>query len=95
MRNSINTVTKRLGVVLLVVGALMLVIGLYQISSDSWKLAVFFERWADTMLLNRRRLQQYPLAFYGSYLVIVGALLSVLYDRTTGKLVRWVISGKA
>lgn len=94
MHTFMDTIPKRIGVLLLTVGAISLVIGFFQILDDSWKSSVFFQKWLDLFQFNRYRIKQYPLAFYGTCLVVAGLLLSVLYDRVTGKLVRWVVSGK-
>ncbi|QXH68621.1 hypothetical protein [Pseudomonas asgharzadehiana] len=89
-----NTVTKRIGIVLLLVGLIILSIGLYNMGGRYLSPDRFFERWLDVISWNKYRVKEYPAVFYGSYLVIVGLFLSVLYDKVTGRLVQWILTGR-
>lgn len=95
MEDFTNTVTKRIGFVLLLAGLISLLFGLYDMSGTYLSSARFFERWFDVIAWNRYRIRQYPAVFYGSYLVITGLLLSVLYDKVTGRFVQWILTGRA
>lgn len=95
MEDFTNTVTKRIGCVLLLVGLILLSIGLYDMGGRYLSSERFFERWADVIVWNKYRVKQYPAVFYGSYLVIIGLFLSALYDKVTGRLVRWILTGRA
>lgn len=95
MEKLTNTVTKRIGIVLLLVGLIILSLGLYDMGGRYLSADRFLERWIDVISWNKYRVKQYPAIFYGSYLVILGLFLSALYDKTTGRLVQWILTGKA
>ena len=90
-----NTAIKRAGIVLLAVGGLILLVGLYKMHWSHMGASRFFERWLDTVLLDRYSTRQHPAVLYGSYLVIAGSLLSFLYDSVTGRLIQWVKNGSS
>ncbi|ONH52829.1 hypothetical protein SAMN04490182_4535 [Pseudomonas cedrina] len=94
MEQFTNTVTKRIGIVLLLVGLIILSIGLYDMSGRYLSLDRFSERWLDVISWNKYRVRQYPAVFYGSYLVIIGLFLSVLYDKVIGRVVQWILTGQ-
>lgn len=95
MERLTNSVTKRIGIVLLLVGLIILSIGLYYMGGRYLSPDRFFDRWLDVISWNKYRIRQYPAVFYGSYLVIIGLLLSVLYDKITGCFVQWILTGRA
>lgn len=95
MEQFTNTVTKRIGTVLLLAGLIILAIGLYDMGGSYLSSARFFELWIDVIGWDKYRVKQYPAVFYGSYLVITGLLLSVLYDKVTGRFVQWILTGRA
>ncbi|MCS4310276.1 hypothetical protein M2397_000551 [Pseudomonas sp. BIGb0381] len=95
MEKLTDSVTKRIGIVLLLVGMIILSIGLYDMGGRYLSSSRFFERWLDVICWNKYRIREYPAVFYGSYLVIIGIFLSVLYDRVTGRLVQWILTGRA
>ncbi|WP_155736125.1 hypothetical protein [Pseudomonas chlororaphis] len=90
-----NTATKRTGIVLLAVGGLILLIGLYKMHWSHMGASRFFDEWLDTVLLDRDSARQHPAVLYGSYLVVAGSLLSFLYDSVTGRLIQWVKNGSS
>lgn len=94
MEQFTNTVTKRIGVLLLLIGLITLSFGLYSMGGAYLSSARFFERWLDVIIWNRYRVRQYPAVFFGSYLMLTGLLLSVMYDKVTGRLVWWVLNGR-
>ncbi|NWA64215.1 hypothetical protein HX773_25340, partial [Pantoea sp. B9002] len=89
MHKIMNTIPKRIGIVALAIGTLLLAIGLLQISGDAWSASTFFNKWGRVITLDASQVRRYPLALYGTYLVIAGLLLSVLYDAITGRVYRW------
>lgn len=95
MEELTNTVTKRIGIVLLLVGMIILSIGLYDMGGRYLSLDRFFERWLDVIIWDKYRVKEYPAVFYGSYLVIIGLFLSPLYDKVTSRLVQWILTGRA
>lgn len=94
MEQFTNTVTKRIGVLLLLIGLITLSFGLYSMGGAYLSSARFFERWLDVIIWNRYRVRQYPAVSFGSYLMLTGLLLSVMYDKVTGRLVWWVLNGR-
>lgn len=94
MEKFTDSVTKRIGIVLLIVGLIILSIGLYDMGGRNLSPDRFFERWVDVIIWNKYRVKQYPAVFYGSYLVIIGLFLSALYDKVTGRLVQWILTGR-
>lgn len=95
MEDFTNTFTKRIGIVLLMVGLIILSIGLYDMGGRYLGPARFFEQWLDVISWDKYRVKQHPAVFFRSYLVIVGIFLSVLYDKVTGRLVQWILTGEA
>lgn len=94
MERFTNTIIKRIGIVLLLVGLIILSIGLYDMGGRYLSSGRFFERWVDVIIWDKYRVKQYPAVFYGSYLVIIGLFLSALYDKVTGRLVQWILTGR-
>ncbi|AZE10437.1 hypothetical protein [Pseudomonas chlororaphis] len=90
-----NTAIKRAGIVLLAIGGLILLVGLYKMHWSHMGASRFFEQWLNTVLLDSYSTRQHPAVLYGSYLVIAGSLLSPLYDSVTGRLIRWVKNGSS
>ncbi len=90
MESFTNSITKRLGVLTALLGMTLLGFGIYDMGCGYWRPNCYFDTWLDVVSLNRKR---HPAVLIGSYLVLVGMLMSILYDRLTGKVVNWVLYG--
>lgn len=88
-----NTITKRLGLLVLGLGVIVLICGLYAMGGSHMRAQKFFESWFEVVLWDRNAVRRNPAVLYGSYMVLAGLLLSILYDKVTGRLVNWILTG--
>lgn len=91
--NPLDSPLKRIGLVILLVGIVLSLTAIYQISDDNYRFWRGFDDWLDAILLKRYEYRQYPLAAWGAYLTLAGLLCSYLYDFTLGRLIAWVRNG--
>lgn len=87
---------QRVGFVILVVGAVLTIIGLTQLGT-SVRSYPWFEHFiaelADSLTFDRYNYRRFPLASVGPYVLILGLLLSFLYESTVGRLLIWIRHG--
>ena len=88
----LDTKIKRVGAVMLVIGLVFLTIGSIQLFNDMWRLSNFFPYLWESLSLSGRRYHDYWMAAQGVYLTCLGLMLSYAYDRTTGRLIKWIKS---
>lgn len=92
----LTTPVKRIGFVILVIGTALTLVGMIQVGSDLYSYKWFEKymgRLGDALVFDRYSYRRYPLASIGPYVFIAGLLLSYLYDRTVGPLLRWIHRG--
>lgn len=89
----LNTPLKRVGFIILLCGLLVLVVGLFQIADGAYKLADIFSNWIESVFFERYSFRRYPVACYGTWIALIGLLLSFLYDKTLGRLAGWIRVG--
>ena len=93
---TLDNPVKRIGFVVLALGALFTLIGLIQIASSlsSYR---WFEKLldvvTDALVFDRYTYRRYPMACIGPYVLLTGLLCSFLYDRTIGRFVAWIRHG--
>lgn len=90
MMNGLNTPLKRIGFIVLVAGLIILAIGLYQIVGSSYRTSDALTKWVESFFFEKYSFRRYPLASYGTWIVIIGLLLSFLYEKITLRLVDWI-----
>ena len=89
----LNTPLKRVGFIVMLFGLLVLVIGLFQIADNAYKLADILNDWIESVFFERYSFARYPAACYGTWITLIGLLLSFFYDKTLGRLAGWVRTG--
>ena len=90
----LNTPFKRVGSLALSLGLIILLVGIYQITDDSYRAIDALEKWWDSVFFDRHRFREYPAACYGTWITIAGLLASFMYDSVTSKLVMWIAGTK-
>ena len=87
---------KRVGLIVLVLGILLTLIGIFQIGDDQIHYR-WFEKtlgvFGEALLFDHYTYRRYPLACVGPYVLLFGLLCSFLYDRTLGHLFAWIRHG--
>lgn len=94
----LDTPLKRIGLMALALGAVLLAAGLIEISNDigRWNFAErLFDRWWGSVSGTGGRSERSSLAAWGTYMTAFGYLFSFGYDRITSRLVRWIRTGSA
>lgn len=94
-QRQLNTPTKRIGVLVLIAGALMVALGLMQFSS-AYSADYAFRRglfWALRNAGNDGNATGGLLLWLGLLMIVGGLLTSFLYELTVGKVAHWVRTG--
>lgn len=94
----LNTPLKRIGGLVLALGAILLAAGLIEIANDisRWNFVErFFERWWASISGTGGRYERSSLTAWGTYMTALGYLLSFGYDRITSRLIGWIRTGSA
>lgn len=92
--SQLNTPLKRVGFIVMLFGLLVLVIGLFQIAGSTHRLDDIFSNWIESVFFERYSFRRYPVACYGTWVALIGLLLSFLYDKTLGRLAGWIRAGR-
>lgn len=96
LATTLDNPIKRVGFVVLAVGAVITLIGFFQIGADQSSYR-WFEKFlngiAKALAFERYTYRRYPLACIGPYVLLAGLLGSFLYDRTVGRLLAWIRHG--
>lgn len=93
LRRNLNTPLKRVGFIALASGLIMLAVGLYLAISHSYYGVFDLDDYLEALTNHYSHKNGYRLIRYGTYLTILGSLLSYFYDKTMGKLIAWIIKG--
>lgn len=89
---SLNTRTKRIGFLVLVLGIVISLIAAIQMESSYYARSSFLEYWFSSVFFGNE-FDEYPLASVGTWLMVIGLFSSYLYDSTIKKISTWVASG--
>ena len=87
----LDSPVKRAGFVVLIIGYLISLFGIYQIAVNVPATGEAFNYWVGAITLNRSGYGTFLFAGIGAWLVIAGLLLSFLYDSVTSRVVHWVM----
>ncbi|MDH1177959.1 hypothetical protein N5C72_07725 [Achromobacter mucicolens] len=93
---AIDSPMKRMGLVALVIGTLMLAVGLVGIANDMsrWNFVErLLARWWSSVSHTGVRYERSSLVAWGTYLVVIGFLFSFGYELLTRRLVQWIRTG--
>lgn len=90
----LDTKVKRLGAVVLVVGVAITWISLYQIASSIFNYRDTLDYWWDAITSFGRSGRGYIAAPIGLWVMVIGLMLSFLYDFTIRLVVEWVKAGR-
>jgi len=94
---SLDTPLKRMGFSLFLFGCLLMIVGL--LVAEPYKWWYFWDRLLDFMYdsvslsYGRYEAPSHRCFALGFYLMIVGLMLSFLYDKTIGIFASWIING--
>ncbi|MCP1404451.1 hypothetical protein [Achromobacter insolitus] len=94
----LDTPLKRIGMMILALGAVLLAAGLIEIANDigRWNfMERLFDRWWGSVWGTGGRYERSSIAAWGTYMTVLGYLLSFGYDRLTSRLIRWIRTGSA
>lgn len=88
--NPLTRPINRIGLLVLVAGALVSVLGIIQVSNgDNWG-NMAGNTWLKSLFLQYDDRSEYWGVPVGMFLMITGAMLSYLYDATLKRLYEWI-----